>query len=265
MRDTNITSAIAKFIHANYLVMTGASMGRRFGFSKGIIYRYMRENGLRTPVEVSKKAKGNDGFTSFTQAEDMQIKRDYLVKPVKVLAAEMGRSYTGVMGRIKALGLQIPANIIAERKKNSRFPSGHVPMNKGKKMDEALKIKLQHTFFNKGHVPANTLFDGAITTRHDKDLKRKYKWIRVNGVWEMLHIVLWKEKHGALKPGKIIAFKDGNSLNCVIENLEEITREENMRRNSFHHYPEELKEFVYLKGRITKKVNKLINIKPKFK
>lgn len=257
MPKTYINKEVERFIKKNRMVLSGTAIGKQLGIHKSVVNRYLRNNGLTPPMEVLNGFKKNRTKTSFTALQDETIRRDYMIKPIKVIANEMGRSYTGVIGRMKAMGLVLPKEVIEARKRNSKFPSGHVPDNKGKKMNEELKARLKHTFFNKGHKPANTLHDGAITTRHDRSTKRDYKWIRVNGTWEMLHVVIWKEKHGEVKPGKIIAFKDGNSLNCVIGNLEAITREDNMKRNSFHNYPEELKEFVLLKSKITRKVNQI--------
>lgn len=54
----------------------------------------------------------------------------------------------------------------------------------------------------------------------------------------------------------MLAFKDGNQLNPEVENLNLISMKENMKRNSIHNYPEELKEIMMLKGYIKRQINK---------
>jgi hypothetical protein len=52
--------------------------------------------------------------------------------------------------------------------------------------------------------------------------------------------------------GLVVRFKDNNKLNLDPANLEAITREEHQLRNSVHNLPEEIKEVINLKRRITK-------------
>lgn len=58
--------------------------------------------------------------------------------------------------------------------------------------------------------------------------------------WVLSHHVEWEKHHGAVPPGWIVTFRDGNKSNCAIENLHLISRAENMARNSIHRYPKEI-------------------------
>ena len=60
--------------------------------------------------------------------------------------------------------------------------------------------------------------------------------------------------HGEIPKGLIIVFKDNNPMNCTIENLEAITRIENMRRNTYHRYPNELKRTIKLLKNVKSKL-----------
>lgn len=140
-----------------------------------------------------------------------------------------------------------------------RFEKGHIPANKGKKITEYLKPevveKIKKTSFKIGHIPKNTKFDGAISTRKDR-CGKYYKFIRVGlSKWVHLHIHLYRQEFGDIPDGYVVAFKDGNSMNCVIENLELITRKQLIIRNSIHQYPEEIKQTI----RTLSKLKKLIN------
>lgn len=58
----------------------------------------------------------------------------------------------------------------------------------------------------------------------------------------------------------MIVFKDNNSLNCTIENLECISNPELMKRNSFlNKYPKDLQELIRAKGSLTRQINKIKN------
>tara|TARA_R110000803_G_scaffold36811_6_gene79161 strand:+ start:1853 stop:2689 length:837 start_codon:yes stop_codon:yes gene_type:complete len=88
------------------------------------------------------------------------------------------------------------------------------------------------TSFKKGNLPANTKTTGDISIREDK-CGRSYLWIKLShSNWQMLHVNIWKEHNGALPSGKILRFIDGNSLNCVLENIEVVTRGEHAIRNA---------------------------------
>lgn len=88
------------------------------------------------------------------------------------------------------------------------------------------------TGFKPGHVPANIVQTGAISIRYMKRENRYYKKIKLNsGKWEYLHRFIYEQVYGKIKPGYVIRFKDGDTLNCLLSNLEMVSRSENMRRN----------------------------------
>ena len=121
--------------------------------------------------------------------------------------------------------------------------------------------KCKKTMFKKGQLPKNTFpNDGVITIRHvhpDSNNTKSYKWIRISlGKWKLLHKHIWEHINGPVPKNHCLWFKDGNSMNCVIENLELITRAENARRNhnKFLAYPEELKSTIKVISKINKKL-----------
>lgn len=139
------------------------------------------------------------------------------------------------------------------------FAKGHTPINKGKKMEEYVPAeslaRIQSSQFKKGMKCHNELHDGAITIRTD-NRNRPYKFIRTaKAKWEALHVHLWKQAHGPIPPGHVIIFKNFDTLNCELSNLEMITKSENMLRNSIHNYPEDIKEAIYTLQKLKKKIN----------
>ena len=108
-----------------------------------------------------------------------------------------------------------------------RFVKGSVPSNKGEKMSDEMREKVKHTFFTPGHKPVNTKYDG-----HERTDKDGYVLVRVAlGKYKFKHRVIWGNANGEIPSGHCLIFKDGNKQNTKLENLELITRAENLRRN----------------------------------
>ena len=82
-----------------------------------------------------------------------------------------------------------------------------------------------------------------------------YKFIRVSeGKWEFYHRYKWVQVHGPIQSGYNVVFKDGNTLNCDISNLECISNAELALRNSIHNLPENVKDLIYLKSSLKKAI-----------
>jgi hypothetical protein len=111
------------------------------------------------------------------------------------------------------------------------FKKGMRPWNKGLSYSVG-----QATQYKKGHVPHNTKHDGAIRIQMDK-CGISYKHIRVSlGKWVPLHRYVWTQVYG--DPGtNVIRFKDGNTMNCDIDNLKMVNRADNMRLNTLTRKP----------------------------
>lgn len=205
-------------------------------------------------------------FMPFTKQQEVKIKNEFLLKPVKRLADEVGATYGRIMRFLKKNGLEIPKEVIEKRKKDSQKRKGDVPFNKGKKQidymsSEAIK-RTQKTRFKKGNEPHNTnpKGDGAIVTRKDTE-EISYKYIRISkGVWDLYHRVVWKRVNGKIPKNHLIIFKDGNTENTSIENLKLISMTENMYRNSKHNYPKEIIPSLILLKQLKTKLNNLNNL-----
>lgn len=192
-----------------------------------------------------------------TPAEDKYIRQSYLITPVNHMAKALNRSEVFIRSRLKALGIVVPREVVERFIQQSRIKPGTVPLNKGKKMSEEVRRKVSRTWFKKGGVPHNTKTDLYVSARYHKKDKRWYLYIREKlGKWELLHRHLYKKFVGEIPKNYVVAFKDGDSLNCITSNLELITRQENMQRNSVQRYPEELKDIIRTKGVLTRLINK---------
>lgn len=211
--------------------------------------------------------KSPEGITTFSIEMDEFLKKNYLKMPLKTMGRSIGKSDVGVRKRMSQLGLIIPPEIIQKRVLDSRIKKGNIPSNKGKKWDEYLPKEVQErcrkSTFKKGQIPPNKLEVGDITIRSygSRGGRKKYniKFIKTgpgNLDWQPLHLFNWKAAGLDIPDGYVIAFKNGNILNPELENLEIISMAENMKRNTIHNYPDDLKEILMLKGRIKRQINK---------
>jgi hypothetical protein len=195
----------------------------------------------------------------FAKEEDQFLIDNHKSIPAKRMAKMLGRTEGTARQRMKVLGITVPPEIVEKFRKDSQIKKGNVPINKGKKQSSYMspeKIeKTKATRFKKGHIPKNAKEDGIITIRTDTKSKIKYQYIRLAlGKWQELHRYNWVKKNGPIPEGMIIAFKDRNSLNADIENLEMITLEENMRRNTIHQYTPEIQTALKVLNKVKRKI-----------
>ncbi len=114
----------------------------------------------------------------------------------------------------------------------STYKKGRIPENKGKKMSKQLYEKCAPTMFKKGHAPHNQKAKGDDISIRTDNRGVKILYIRLAvGKWEYLSRHTWRSFFGKIPPGHIIIHKDGDTMNCRIENLAMITKAENARRN----------------------------------
>lgn len=137
----------------------------------------------------------------------------------------------------------------------SRYHKGREPENKGKPMRKEVYEKVKRTMFKKGNKPHNTTYDG-----HERISKDGYVEIRIRLCKYVLkHRHIWEQANGKVPKGYIVVFKDRNPNNIVLENLELISREENMYRNSKHGYPLEVIPTLTILNKLKKKIHEKQN------
>ena len=137
----------------------------------------------------------------------------------------------------------------------NQFKPGHTPHNKGKQMDAEIYEKVEATMFKKGNKPFNTKAVGTINVRSDAK-GRLYQYIKIkDSHWELLQRYVWTQANGEIPPGSVVIFLDGNYLNCELNNLQVISRRENMARNTIQRFPAELQEIMKLTSKLKRKTN----------
>lgn len=139
-----------------------------------------------------------------------------------------------------------------------RFKKGQESVNKGKRQqefmsDEAIE-RSKSTRFKKGNIPHNAYTeDGIEKVRVSKG--KPYIYVRIGlGVWREKHRILWEAANGKIEKGYNIQFKDGNTLNCTLQNLYKINRSEQLKQNTIHRYPDDIKRTIITLSKLKRKL-----------
>lgn len=191
---------------------------------------------------------------------------NYANMPTKDIAQHLGLSISQVYAKahwmrlkkspeyMKAI-LEIEAQRLRIVGAKCRYSKGHIPANKGQKMPSELYEKIRPTMFKKGNQPHNTMYDG-----HEVPTKDGYIKVRISkGNYQLKHRVIWEQHNGKVPDKHVVIFKDGNKLNFDIDNLQLISIEDNMRRNTIHRYPEEIKQTIKTLTKLKKQINEKQN------
>lgn len=179
----------------------------------------------------------------------------------------LNRSYCSISNQAFLMGLKkSDAFIKMELKKQAerlriigvagRYKKGREPENKGKKMPSEVYEKVKHTMFKKGQQPHNSYKDWNEVLRTDKKGK-DYFMIKLPNEKKLKykHTWIWETNNGKVQKGFNVVFKDGNQLNCILENLECISNAELMQRNTIHRFPAELKNTIRLVNKLKRNIN----------
>ena len=108
------------------------------------------------------------------------------------------------------------------------FSKGSVPHNKGRKGYCAPGSEKGH--FRPGHTPHNKTPIGTILVKADG-----YFWQKVGEGcrdWRQLSHILWEQANGPIPEDGRLIYKDGDKLNCTLENLALVTLAENAVMNT---------------------------------
>lgn len=266
MPVTTITPSQIEFIKNYYHSISATNMAKQLGISENVVNRYKRKRGWLVSKEQIRKwaSETRTGRTSFTAQEDEIIATNYLSIPIKQLAKNLGRSYTGIMGRINAMGLEIPKEIREDRKAIGMYRKGQAPPNKGRKQVEYMSAeaieRTAKTRFRAGNKPHNSLPEGTVIIKKERKSEKWYKYeVQPKGRMELYHKMMWERVNGKIPESHCLWFLDGDTMNVELENLELITRAENMRRNSIHNNPAEIQTSIRLISKLNKKLKQYGN------
>jgi hypothetical protein len=217
------------FLRNNVQKMSNQELGQALGIDYTKIvaalkrYKIKRTKEATYQIRIRTKAIWSPEQLNF-------VRQNYSRMTTSQMAEALGKTKSAVKNRINILGLSLPENLREARKKAHSFKKGNTAWNKGMK---GLQIGGQATQFKKGHIPHNARTDGEIVLRFHKRENRLLKMLKVAGkrclVW--LHRYVWEQANGPIPKGYLIVFKDGNTLNCELANLELMSMADNASRN----------------------------------
>lgn len=201
----------------------------------------------------------------WTAADRAKLRRIYSIYSAAECAEIIGCSERAVYNQAKVLDLRKPRDWIAERARERslrpdhggrkhQFRPGHATWNKG--IPFVSGGRSAETQFKPGRRPEdarNYLPIGSLRVTRDGILERKVtddQSVYPARRWVAVHRLVWQEVHGEVPRGHIVVFKTGmRTTDCAaitIDKLELVTRAENMRRNSIHRWPDDLKSAMKL-------------------
>lgn len=138
----------------------------------------------------------------------------------------------------------------------TRFKPGHIPWTKGQRGT----VFSPATTFKPGNTPANKKPIGSLRIHTGGYLQIK---LTDTGYppkdWVMYHRHVWEQAHGPIADDCVVVFRDHrrrtDPAEITIEVLECITRQELIRRHTYHRFGEEYARVVQLRGAITRQIN----------
>lgn len=205
-------------------------------------------------TECSVKSRATKLGLSLTRRREWQpaeldiLRELYPTTDTQQLADMLNRTVDSITSQANIQGVHKTREYIAALGKKgtvhpkavaSRFQRGMTTWNKGKKG----YMGANATSFRKGNLPHNTRQDGDLGVRTDSKTGKAYIYQRVSlAHWEPLHRLIWEQAHGPIPAGMIVVFRDGDASNVTLDNLEIISRVENMNRNTKHNIPEHMRD-----------------------
>lgn len=201
----------------------------------------------------------------WTAAEDAVIRQRFPDTRTREIATQLSLPEHIIYKRAAALGVKKTAEYMASPAacrlrrgdqvgKAYRYPKGHVPANKGKRGQPSVG-RMAQTQFKKGQKPHTWQPVGS--ARIDDD---GYHYVKLAETkpprfgWIQVHRLVWELHRGAIPPGHIICFRDGDKNHIAIDNLECITLRENMLRNTLHNLPPAVVEVIQLRAAINHRI-----------
>ena len=183
----------------------------------------------------------------FTPEQLERIRLLYPTTSDKQLADEMGCSTKPIRRVAKEMGI-------------TKCPEYMDSVNSGiKKMIKLSKQGRLGCGTPRGTKPFNTHPIGAEIEKKRSGLV--YRKVSDTGSrtvdWRPVSHLVWEEVNGKVPKGCMISFKDGNVKNVDIDNLELLTRQEMVSRNSSSRYPEEVRKLIAVKREFTRRMNKV--------
>lgn len=193
-------------------------------------------------------------MAKWTAADLRKLKKLYPHMQTCDVAAALGRRVGPTYQAAARLGLRKSAEYLASPAAHrfdglkgigARFKKGQKAWNEG----VTGYMGANRTSFKKGNKPQTWRPIGAERLTKDGYVERKVSDTGdKNADWKPLHVLEWEAKHGPVPAGHLVVRVSGG--------VECISRAENMRRNTYHRYPQEIARLIQLRGALNRQINK---------
>jgi len=109
---------------------------------------------------------------------------------------------------------------------DAHYSKGNIPYNKGRK--GVYSAGAEKGWFKKGERSANYMPPGSVVISTDGYFMKK---VADPHKWELLSKLLWKEAGNEIPEGHRLIFKDGNPLNCTLDNMMLVSMKHHLQMN----------------------------------
>ena len=187
----------------------------------------------------------------WTEEELQYLRQHYPDGNTAEIAEHLGRTEGAVRSAADTYGIKKSAEFKERQMQDMinspqsiahRFAKGHKSSFKGEKwyelMPEESRNKCLRTAFKDGHIPHNAYADGTELVRDGR------VYIKVPGIrrLQLKHRYVWEKHNGKIPEGYIIKFKDGDFMNCDIDNLYIMSRADACVKMTSEQSPEQIKK-----------------------
>lgn len=201
----------------------------------------------------------------YPDSTDAELERTFR-RPIGKIYQAAQRFGVRKSARYYAEKQQAAGRLLARAGAASRYPSGHVPANKGLRRPGWAAGRMRETQFKKGR-PAHEARNYVPIGTEKVDPKRQVLMRKITDDptifpvkrWKPVHVLVWEAAHGPVPAGHICVFKPGRktfvSAEITADRLEVITLADNMRRNTIHaRLPAPLKRAVMTLGQLNRRI-----------
>lgn len=204
----------------------------------------------------------------WTDADLAVLRARYPDELTTDLATLFGRTVNQITGKAAQLGLKKSLayqRMLAERSHlpivgaETRFKKGQASWSAGLRRPGYARGRMAETWFKPGGVSKRwdpeVYIVGALRITTDGQLQIKLD-TGARSWFSLTHYSWWSATGRWPRRGCCIWHLNGDPYDNRIENLEQITLRENMRRNTVHNLPPEIQKAVQLLGAVRRQINK---------
>lgn len=204
--------------------------------------------------------------TPWTDAHIATLRLLWPTHSAAEIAAVIPHPERSIYAKARTIGLKKSVEWIAQRARDRtqrpdhggrafRFAPGNAAWNAGTKGQGVMKPN--RTSFAPGNRPHTWRPIGANRISRDGYLQRKTADTgNTQRDYAYVHHLVWRLHGRTVPPGHILIFIDGDPSNIDINNLQLITRAQNMARNSTHRHGPEIAQISQLMGAIRRQINR---------